>query len=75
VLRGQASDLEIHANDIIALKKKMHHLYAARTGTSEERFRELMDRDRWVDPAEAVQLGLISKVISSRKELDAITKL
>ena len=74
VLRGQASDLEIHANDIIALKKKMHKLYAERTGTSEERFQELMERDRWVDPVEAVQLGLISKVISSRKELDAITK-
>jgi len=74
VLRGQASDLEIHANDIIALKKKMHRLYAERTGTSEARFVELMERDRWVDPEEAIQLGLISKVIKSRKELDAIIK-
>ena len=74
VLRGQASDLEIHANDIIALKKKMHRLYADRTGTSEERFVELMERDRWVDPEEGVKLGLISKIISSRKELDALVK-
>ena len=74
VLRGQASDLEIHANDIIALKKKMHRLYAERTGTSEARFVELMERDRWVDPEEAIQLGLISKVIKSRSELDAIIK-
>jgi ATP-dependent Clp protease protease subunit len=74
VLRGQASDLEIHANDIIALKKKMHRLYAERTGTSEERFVELMERDRWVDPEEGVKLGLISKIISSRKELDALVK-
>jgi ATP-dependent Clp protease protease subunit len=72
VLRGQATDLDIHAKDIIALKKKMHRLYAERTGTSEARFVELMERDRWVDPEEAVTLGLISKVVGRRKELDAL---
>lgn len=70
VIRGQASDLEIHARDIIDLKKKLHKFYAERTGTSESRFVELMDRDRWVDPKEAIELGLISKIFSSRKELE-----
>jgi ATP-dependent Clp protease protease subunit len=74
VIRGQASDLEIHAKDIIELKKKMHRLYAERTGTSEARFVELMERDRWVDPGEAIELGLISKVVDGRKALDAIVK-
>lgn len=74
VLRGQASDLEIHAKDIIELKKKMHQLYAERTGGSVEKFVELMERDRWVNPSEAIELGLISKVISDRKALDAIVK-
>jgi ATP-dependent Clp protease protease subunit len=74
VLRGQASDIEIHAKDIIELKKKMHRLYAERTGTSVERFVELMERDRWVEPKEAVELGLISKVLHSRKDLEAILK-
>jgi ATP-dependent Clp protease, protease subunit len=73
VLRGPASDLEIHAKDIIELKKKMHRLYADRTGLPVERFVELMDRDRWVEPTEAIELGLISKIIGTRKELDAIT--
>jgi ATP-dependent Clp protease protease subunit len=73
-LRGQASDLEIHAKDIIALKKKMHRLYAARTGGSEARFVELMERDRWVEPSEAIELGLISKIISKREELEALLK-
>lgn len=73
-IRGQASDLEIHAKDIIELKKKMHRLYADRTGTPLDRFVELMERDRWVDPQEAIQLGLISKVIQNRKELDPIIK-
>ena len=74
VLRGQASDLEIHARDIIQLKKKMHQLYAKRSGTPEEKFAELMERDRWIDPKEAIDLGLISKVVNDRKELDSILK-
>lgn len=74
VLRGSASDLDIHARDIIDLKRKMHQLYAERTGTAVERFQELMDRDRWVDPKEAVELGLISKVIHKRKDLDGALK-
>lgn len=73
-LRGSASDLEIHARDIIELKKKMHRLYAERTGLPVERFVELMERDRWVEPAEAVDLGLISQVIKGRKELDGLLK-
>lgn len=73
-IRGQASDLEIHAKDIIELKKKMHRLYADRTGHPIEKFVELMERDRWVDPKEAVELGLISKIVSNRKELDALIK-
>lgn len=68
-LRGQASDLEIHARDIVDLKKKMHRLYAERTGTTVERFEELMERDRWVDPIEAIELGLISKVIKTRDDI------
>jgi ATP-dependent Clp protease protease subunit len=75
VIRGQASDIEIHAKDIIALKKKMHRLYAERSGTtSAEKFAELMERDRWVDPEEGIQLGLISKIITKREELDALLK-
>jgi len=74
VMRGPASDLEIHAKDIIALKKKMHRLYSERTGTPFERFEELMERDRWVDPSEGIELGLISKVISKRADLDQLIK-
>jgi ATP-dependent Clp protease protease subunit len=73
-IRGQASDLEIHAKDIIELKKKMHRLYAERTGYPLEKFVDLMERDRWVDPKEAIELGLISKIITSRKDLDAMIK-
>jgi ATP-dependent Clp protease protease subunit len=74
VMRGSASDLEIHANDIIALKKKMHQMYAERTGKPVEKFQELMERDRWISPEEAVSLNLVSKVISQRSDLEAMLK-
>lgn len=74
VIRGSASDLEIHAKDIIELKSRMHRLYAERTGLPVEKFVELMERDRWIEPKEALDLGLISKVISKRKDLEALLK-
>jgi ATP-dependent Clp protease protease subunit len=74
VMRGPASDLEIHAADIVATKKRLHELYAERTGTPIETYRELMERDHWIDPKRALELGLISKVVGSRDELDAVLK-
>jgi ATP-dependent Clp protease protease subunit len=74
VMRGSASDLEIHAKDIIELKKKMHRMYADRTGKPVEKFQELMERDRWISPEEGVELNLISKVIKKREDLDAYLK-
>ena len=74
VMRGSASELEIHAADIIATKKRLHQLYADRTGTSLEEFQELMDRDHWIDPERVVKLGLVSRIVRNRKELDALLK-
>jgi ATP-dependent Clp protease protease subunit len=68
-ITGPASDIAIHAKDIMDLKNRMHILYAERTGTSLERFVELMDRDRWVSPEEAIEIGLVSKIISKREEV------
>ncbi len=69
VLRGSASELEIHATDIIETKHRLHRLYAERTGTKVEIFEELMNRDHWLDPKRATELGLISRVVQNRKEL------
>lgn len=71
-ITGPASDIAIHAKDIIDLKHRMHGLYAERTGTPLERFVELMDRDRWVSPEEAIELGLVSKIIRTREELGTV---
>lgn len=69
VMRGSASDLEIHAKDIIEMKKRINSLYAERTGTSKEKYQELMERDRWIDPKEAIELGLISKILKSKADI------
>lgn len=74
VMRGTASDLEIHAQDIVETMKKLHRLYSERTGHPVAKFEELMDRDHWLDPKGALDLGLISKVVKDRKELDAVFK-
>jgi ATP-dependent Clp protease protease subunit len=74
VMQGSASELEIHAADIIATKKRLHRLYAERTGTPIDRFEALMERDHWLGPAAAQELGLISRVLESRSQLEALLK-
>ena len=68
-IQGPASDIEIHAKDIIELKHKMFRLYSERTGTSETIFKEMMERDRWIQPDEAIKLGLISKIVSKKEDI------
>jgi len=69
VLQGQASDLEIHARDIVKTKEKINRLYAQETGKPLEVIQKLTDRDKWLDPDEALELGLISKIIKNRSEI------
>lgn len=71
VIQGSASDIEIHAKDIIATKRKINELYAAETGRDLSEVEEATDRDYWMSATEARDFGLISKIISSRSELPA----
>jgi ATP-dependent Clp protease protease subunit len=64
VLRGAASDLEIHAKDIIALKEKINRLYAQETGRPYEEIQRATDRDKWLEADEAQKFGLISKIVT-----------
>ena len=63
---GQSTDIEIHARETLALRKRLDELYAQHTGQSEERVHEDMERDRFFTPAEAQTYGLIDKVIEAR---------
>lgn len=64
--RGQASDIRIQADEILYLKKKLNQELADRTGQPMERVEEDTDRDFFMSPAEAVEYGLIDKVIEKR---------
>ena len=62
---GQSSDIEIHMNEILKTRAKIDEIYAHHTKQSLERVHEDMERDRFFKPDEAVEYGLIDKVISS----------
>lgn len=68
-LQGPASDLAIHAEDIVKTREKINLLYSVETGRSVEEITKLTDRDKWLTPQEAQSLGLISKIIKSKAEL------
>lgn len=74
VAQGVATDLEIQAEEISKSKEKLIKLISEETGKSVEQVAKDCDRDHWLTADEAKDYGLISKVISSRKELQEIVK-
>ena len=62
---GQATDIEIHAREIIKTRQRIDEIYARHTGQTVERVHADMERDRFFKPEEAVEYGLIDRVISS----------
>jgi len=64
--QGQASDIEIHARETIALKRKLEEIMSHHTGKDEERVRTDMDRDYFMTAEEATEYGIIDRVITHR---------
>ena len=60
---GQATDIAIHAKRILEIKEKMIHILAERTGQDPEKVRQDTERDNFMEPAAALEYGLIDKVI------------
>ena len=69
--QGQASDIERHAQDIIKLKRRMNEIYVEHTGQSYETIEKTLDRDHFMTPEEAVEFGLIDKVLEARAATEA----
>ena len=65
---GQASDVEIHAKEILYLRTKLNAIMAKHTGQDESRIAQDTDRDRFLSADEAVQYGLVDRVLTSRSE-------
>ncbi len=66
--QGQASDIEIQANEIIKLRKKLNILMAEHTGQDEERIARDTERDNFMSAEEACEYGLVDKVIERRAD-------
>jgi ATP-dependent Clp protease protease subunit len=64
--QGQASDIEIHANEIIKTKRKLNEILAEHTGQEYDRLAKDTDRDNFMTSAEAMDYGLIDTVITKR---------
>ncbi|WP_314043318.1 ATP-dependent Clp endopeptidase proteolytic subunit ClpP [Kingella denitrificans] len=68
-LGGQASDIEIHARELLKLKEKLNKILADHTGKSIEEVARDTDRDNFMSAQEAMAYGLIDKVITSRNDV------
>jgi len=68
-IRGVATDIEIHAKELEKLREKINRLIAGETGNPYEQVEKDTDRDYWMNSAEAVNYGLISRVITNRSEI------
>jgi ATP-dependent Clp protease protease subunit len=66
---GQASDVEIQANEILKMRQRFYEIFAAATGQDVERVQRDMERDFWLSTEEAKAYGLLGKVINSVDEL------
>ena len=65
---GQASDIEIHAKEVLYLKKRLNEMMALHTGQSIDVIERDTDRDNFMSAEEAVKYGLVDKVLKSRVE-------
>jgi ATP-dependent Clp protease protease subunit len=64
--QGQATDIEIHAREIIKTREQLNKIYAERTGQPIEKIRADMERDFFMDPEESKAYGLIDQVLTHR---------
>ena len=65
--QGQATDIEIHANEVMSLKKRLNEIYSKHTGKSVVDIKEALERDNFMTPDNAKEFGLIDKVVDKRE--------
>jgi ATP-dependent Clp protease protease subunit len=68
-IRGVATDIEIHARELDKLREKINRLIADETGAPFDQVEKDTDRDYWMNAEEAVKYGLISRIITRRREI------
>jgi ATP-dependent Clp protease protease subunit len=68
--RGQASDIEIHAKEIIDLRRRLNSIYHKHTGMPLKEIEKALDRDNFMSPEDAKAFGLIDSIITNRPSLE-----
>ena len=64
--QGQATDIEIHANEVLSLKKRLNEIYSKHTNKSPEDIKKALERDNFMSPENAKEFGLIDQVVDKR---------
>jgi ATP-dependent Clp protease protease subunit len=64
--QGQATDIEIHANEVLALKKRLNEIYSKHTSKSVDDVKKALERDNFMTPEVAKDFGLIDQVVENR---------
>ena len=64
--QGQATDIEIHANEVLSLKKRLNEIYSKHTGKSVEEIKSALERDNFMTADTAKGFGLIDEVVEKR---------
>jgi ATP-dependent Clp protease protease subunit len=67
--QGQATDISIHAKEVLALKSRLNEIMAKHTGQSLEKIEQDLERDNFMSATEALEYGLIDTVLAERKEM------
>ncbi|MCQ2610605.1 MAG: ATP-dependent Clp protease proteolytic subunit [Treponema sp.] len=71
-MRGTATDIEIHAANLAKTRAKLNQIISEQTGTKLAQVEKDTDRDYWLNAQEALEYGLISKIITNREELKSV---
>jgi ATP-dependent Clp protease protease subunit len=64
--QGQATDIEIHAKEILSLRTRLNKIYEQHSGKTLKQIERIMERDTFMSPEEAKEMGLIDEVVSKR---------
>ncbi|MGV0911602.1 ATP-dependent Clp protease proteolytic subunit [Martelella sp. FOR1707] len=67
--RGPASDIEIQAREIIKMNERLIKIFSKATGQPEEKIAKDIDRDYWLSAEEAIEYGLVSRIVTSQSDI------
>ena len=74
VIRGQATDLDIQAKEMLKTRAALVDIYAEATGKDAKAIEKAINRDNWMSAEEAKAFGLIDKIVTSMKDIDALVQ-